>query len=117
MIVARQWVKDHNMPVFVLALDRCNDPKLHIPACPNCDGMEMVYIRLAEAGPYKTPGSGKNISTWYDGDGQYGKGWYIIDRTIGFECPHCKGKPYTPGPAVPARMPIDITAVLPTAGL
>ena len=111
MVIAKQWAKDHNMPVFVLAYDHSDDPKLHIPSCKNCSGAEVIFLRLIKAGPYKNNGSLKDISTWYDGDGQYGKGWYIVDRTLAFECPACKGKPYEPGP-VAVRMPIDITAVL-----
>ncbi len=110
-IIARGWVRDHQKPVFVLAYDHCTDPLLHIPTCPNCNGVGGVYLYFANEGPYPTPSAGGKVVKWYEGDGRFGKGWYIIERMDSFLCPECKNRPYEPGP-VAVRAPIDITSVL-----
>ena len=113
-VIAKNWVREHNKPAFILAYDHCDDPKLHIPTCPNCNGVGFVYLYLADAGPYPAPSAGNKVVKWYDGDGQFGKGWYTVDKSIGFLCPKCLNKPYEPGPVAPMR--IDITAMLSSVG-
>ena len=51
--------------------------------CPNCGGAGYLYLFVATAGPFKTPGQGVGvISHWYDG------GWWI-GGTYAFKCPAC----------------------------
>lgn len=73
-------------PAFVKAYERSANPL----ACPNCQGVGMIVLNLAASGPFKSPPGG--VITWFDGNEKYGKGWYVIDKTLAFECPECKGK-------------------------
>jgi predicted RNA-binding Zn-ribbon protein involved in translation (DUF1610 family) len=92
IVAARNWMREHNQPVFILAMNQNLDPTLHIPTCPNCDDVGFIFLRLAKAGPLKVPGSLAEVSTWFDGNGQFGKGWYIIEKTLSFDCPECSGR-------------------------
>lgn len=79
-------------PAFVKAMEH----NLIEGGCPNCGGVGVVYVVFAKAGPFHSaPTSG--VGTWFDGDGRYGKGWYAVDRTLGYQCPECKGVPKQTG--------------------
>ena len=83
---ARQWEQSRGKPAILLAFARSTPL-----ACENCNGVGAVYIRLCSHGPYNTPGGLGKVSTWFEGDGQFRKGWYIVEKTLGFVCPKCKG--------------------------
>jgi hypothetical protein len=86
MAVARIHQNKNNQPVFTWSVNISDEPG----ECPNCGGNGEIYMRLAERGPYSfVPGS-KNAVTWYDGDGQFPKGWYVIQETMAFPCPKCQ---------------------------
>ena len=56
--------------------------------CKNCADLGYVYVTFCRAGPMKrVPGSG--IAVYYDGGADAGKGWYVVDHTKAFACPHC----------------------------
>lgn len=86
MAIARMHQKQYNQPVFTWSVSQGLPDE-----CPNCGGNGEVYMRLAEKGPFSyVPGSKKPV-TWFAGDGQFPKGWYIVKETMGFVCPKCKG--------------------------
>ncbi len=85
---AMDWMRGRNQPAFVLAYEEPGP--LSIPVCPNCQGVGVLYVALAESGPWKAPGNVKTVSKWFEGNGQFGKGWYSINQTIAVECPECK---------------------------
>ena len=70
---------------FVKAYDKAHSPL----ACPNCQGMGFVHLVLTKSGPNSSPSPG-GVLTWFDGNERYGKGWYIIERTLQYDCPECK---------------------------
>lgn len=80
--VAKSWIEG-GKPAFVLSFEQ------NLEACPNCQGNEVVYLCLAEAGPYKLPPVTRKPIRWFDGDGNFGKGWYIIKSTAAYRCPEC----------------------------
>jgi len=82
--VAAQAHERTGYPAFVKAYERATNPL----ACPNCQDVGAVLLTLAKAGPFKSPPS-NGVITWFDGDERYGKGWYVIDRTMQFDCPEC----------------------------
>jgi hypothetical protein len=84
--MAKNWETTYKMPVFTWAMTQMQEID-----CPNCGGGGVVYLRLAEKGPYATPSTTKQISTYHPGDGVYRRGWYVIKDTVGFVCPKCKG--------------------------
>lgn len=92
-LTARDW-RDGGKPAFVRAFEQ------RLDACPNCQGVGFVVLILADKGPLRSPALGRAVSTWYDGDGVNGKGWYTVNNTICYTCPECKGvekgsdKPY-----------------------
>lgn len=83
---AKAYQAAHSMPVFTWAME----PEEKTD-CDNCGGGGIVYLRLAERGPFSTPATTRQPSTYFDGDGQFGKGWYVVKETMGFTCPKCKG--------------------------
>jgi hypothetical protein len=80
---ARNWIKSHQMPALVLAFD------VQPNTCKNCGGNERVYLRLCGKGPYRSTFLNKKPFTYFDGNGQFGKGWYTVDMTEIFDCPAC----------------------------
>lgn len=70
-------------PAFVKAYDKSSNPL----ACPNCQGVGFIILNLAKAGPFKSPPGG--VITWFDGNEKYRQGWYVIDKTLAFDCPEC----------------------------
>ena len=85
LAIARKWEAERRMPVLILAYD-------NIPGtCPNCSGIGLLYMKLTEKGPIGTPGDAKSVYTWFDGNEQFGKGWYKVSDTMVFTCPKCGG--------------------------
>ena len=74
-------------PVFIRSLS--HNPRT-LNYCPNCGGSGYVYITLIDKGPFQHVPTTSSPITWFDGDGQYGKGWYVVEKTMGFACPECK---------------------------
>ena len=73
-------------PAFVKAYEQARNQLV----CPNCQGVGFVMITLTEAGPYSSPSS-SGVITWFDGNEQWGKGWYRVGKTLTYDCPKCKG--------------------------
>ena len=85
---SRAWMAG-GKPAFVKAIQRSEIEN----GCMNCAGLGVVYVVFADKGPLKTPVPARYTPcTWFDGDGRYGKGWYVVDRTEGYTCPACLGK-------------------------
>ena len=86
-IDARLWQRsgEHNV-AFVRAL-----PRSESGGCQNCGDRGVVYVTFAVGPPTRTPKGIARPSCWFDGDGRVAKGWYEIDRTRAFPCPHCVG--------------------------
>jgi hypothetical protein len=70
---------------FIRAYDKSHNPLV----CPNCQGIGFVLLVLTSSGPFSSP-SPMGVLTWFDGDELHGKGWYVIDRTMQYDCPECK---------------------------
>ena len=85
-----QAAKSHKIatkrPVFIKAF--LHDPTMS-NYCKNCGGGRRVVMNLIEKGPYRDVPTTQNAITWFDGDGENGKGWYVIERTLSFDCPEC----------------------------
>jgi hypothetical protein len=96
----RAHQRQYNQPVFTWAISQGEPDE-----CPNCGGNGEVYMRLAEKGPFSYVPQSKKAITWYDGDGTFPKGWYIIRETIGFVCPKCKGAQTVR--SEPVRVPME----------
>jgi len=96
---ALTMVKAHqansNMPAFTWAMNQ--DPV----SCQNCGGNGEVYLRLAEKGPFSFVPATRKVITYFDGDGRFGKGWYIIKDTQAFPCPECQVIVKPPSPMKP----------------
>ncbi len=59
--------------------------------CKNCGDAGFVMISFTRAGPFDSVPNhrfGETI-TYYGGSEEVGPGWYIISRTISFDCHHC----------------------------
>lgn len=72
------------MPVFMRVLAQTPAGK-----CKNCAGAGWLFITFCKNGPYKTPPA-IDVGTWWEGNGQFPKGWYTVEDTISYECPACK---------------------------
>lgn len=94
------WQREHRQPVFARVFAKSAD------GCKNCCGSGLVYLSFASAFLHDSPriiAAGKSIgekgerkikyspTTYFDGDGEFGKGWYAIDETVPFDCPLCGG--------------------------
>ena len=92
---AKAHESQYHMPVFTWAMipESAED-------CKNCGGSGIVYMRLAERGPFGSPTTHK-VVTWFDGDGHLRKGWYIVKETMTFPCPKCQVTVKSPGPMKP----------------
>lgn len=67
--------------------------------CKNCQDHGVVYVSFLGKGPTKAPLTTKKPSTYLEGNGRVGEGWYIVDTTVGYICPHCDGNPEALPPA------------------
>jgi len=59
--------------------------------CKNCGGAGFIMVSFTRAGPFDAvpnhrPGE---TLTWFEGNNQAGKGWYITNKTISYPCHHC----------------------------
>jgi len=101
----REWTAG-GKPAFVKAMEH----SFTEAGCPNCGGGGIVYVVFCDKGPILSPPAGK-VGTWFDGDGRYGRGWYVVSRTDGYTCPECKGIPRHTGRYVlpPKDVPESIT--------
>lgn len=100
-VAARTWMRDKKQPAFIIAIDHTASTL----ACPNCNDLGAIYLKLCKSGPYQRPISEKIAYVWYEGDSNFGKGWYVLDNTLAFACPECKGIARQPGkPITPERM-------------
>ena len=88
-LAIKDWLRNHPA-AFVMANDRGDN--WDDTYCRNCAGMGIISIRFADKGPYKFVPQTDRAITWFDGDGITRKGWYILEPTRGFTCPHCKGE-------------------------
>lgn len=94
------WQREHHQPVFA----RVFEQEGH--GCKNCCGTGLVYLSFASAFLHDNPkvvattksigdkGEKKVVNhpiTYFEGNGEFGKGWYAIDETIPFDCPRCNG--------------------------
>lgn len=52
--------------------------------CRNCMDEGVVYVSFLGAGPTKAPITTKVPSTWVE------HGWYVIENTKAYPCPHCQ---------------------------
>lgn len=84
-------------PAFVTAYVKSNNPD----DCPNCQGIGFVMVKFCKSGPFFTPAAGTSVITWYEGSERFGAGWYIVEKTQGFPCPKCEGKPAPIKPFAP----------------
>jgi hypothetical protein len=70
------------------------------PICGNCQDMGIVYVSFLGDGPTVTPPTIRKAATYLEADGEKHRrgGWYIIEQTAGYWCPHCHG-----GKDIPAK--------------
>ena len=50
-------------------------------------------VSCCSKGPTQSPITMAKPSTYYEGGPKFDKGWYLIERTISYICPHCNGNP------------------------
>ena len=60
-------------------------------SCKNCAGEGIVYLSFLGAGPTRLPLPGTRPSTFVPASEKNGEGWFIIEKTSGYPCPHCQG--------------------------
>ena len=86
IIAAREHIRA-GKPAFVRAYERVAD------GCPNCQDIGFVLLIRADSGPYTkfVPSGIGKVVCWFDGDGEHGKGWYLIMDTLAYSCPKCGG--------------------------
>jgi len=97
-MAAQAWL-NQNKPCFIKAYHR------HEGECPNCQGMGIVFLIRCDGGPYRSPSM--KACTWFDGNGQFGKGWYTFTPAdlLAYECPKCKNQPKPEGEYVMSPEP------------
>jgi len=100
--MAEMAIKDHPRPCFIRAVEL--DDR-YTGYCRNCAGLGVVLISFSDSGPFHDIPTTRKPITFFDGDGQTGKGWYILGKTEEFTCPHCKGISRTY--AAPAKEQVD----------
>lgn len=83
----RFWEKSENAPAFVRALASQADS-----GCRNCADYGVILISFCKYGPSSLPLSHKKASTYFPGNTRFGKGWYLIEQTLGISCPACKDR-------------------------
>lgn len=88
-IIIERWQREKRMPVFIMAVA----PDYGALNCRNCNGLGTIYIKLSKSGPYRSPMSPKIPVTYFEGNGVFGKGWYVIEKILDFTCPVCQGVP------------------------
>jgi len=84
--LAASWESSHRKPAIALSFQN-----QYPGQCKNCGGLGGVYMRLTNAGPYSTPLGLGQISTYFEGNERFGRGWYAVDKTYSYPCPDCGG--------------------------
>ncbi len=85
----RDWTaKNKNHKAFYRVIPQMN------ASCQNCGDALFLMVSFARSGPYsQVPGHRRGESlTWFDGSQSAGAGWYIVARTMQYDCPHCRGE-------------------------
>jgi RecJ-like exonuclease len=109
MLTIQVHERDNKMPALIVAIERGELSN----ACPNCQGVGVIMVRLTRAGPFQQPTGGTStVVTWYDGGDRFRKGFYVVDKTMTFVCPKCKGQAPDLGEFVPAPEGVDIVAAM-----
>ena len=100
----KAWENRYKRPALISVFEQ----QQHARFCKNCAGMGAVYITFCEAGPSDVVYSGKKPSTYFEGNGRFGKGWYLIGDTQAYKCGMCDGTGNNPdyqrGPLVKKSM-------------
>lgn len=60
--------------------------------CKNCGDAGFVMVSFTRAGPFQDVPNHRvgETLTWFEGNQECGKGWYIITNTISYKCHHCE---------------------------
>ncbi len=66
-------------------------PQVNGAGCKNCGDLGVLYVTKCKIGPISSPRYANKSIVWFDGDGRAGKGWYVIDETIAYDCTNCSG--------------------------
>jgi hypothetical protein len=61
----------------------------HPHACSNCQGHGNVLVSFFSGGPLRGSVGGTKRAAWLELEGK--AGWYVIEQTVGYECPACGG--------------------------
>ncbi len=80
----RFWEQHERGPAFVRVITGGEEVR-----CPNCADYGVVLISFCKYGPTEMPLSQKKPSTYFSGNQRFGKGWYMIEQSLGLECPTC----------------------------
>jgi len=80
----KYWERTEKAPAFVRVLGEDADAD-----CPNCAGYGAVLISFCKYGPSAAPLTNKKPSTYFPGNGRFGKGWNLIEQTLALPCPRC----------------------------
>ena len=80
----RAQERSERAPAFVRVLR--HDPDA---ACQNCAGYGVILISFCKYGPSDAPLTNRKASTYFSGNGHFGKGWYLIEQTLAIACPRC----------------------------
>ena len=81
---AKNW-RARGKAVFQMVVETREDAE-----CRNCSDVRYIYLSFCKAGPFQTAPSTKAVVTWFDGNNIYGKGFYIVENTVAYPCPHCE---------------------------
>ncbi len=72
--------------------------------CSSCGGEGNVFLRFLRDGPTPQPRAEKeHANTWLPSSPVIKAGWWVIERTDGYLCPHCHGTGLEPIPLSPDR--------------
>ena len=60
--------------------------------CKNCSDAGFIMVSFTRAGPFNSVPNHKpgEVLTWFDGNAEAGKGWYIVTKTISYPCHRCE---------------------------
>ena len=83
----RGWERGKK-PTFARVMEQYPNAK-----CKNCGDRGFIMVSYCGKGPTFAPITTAKASLYFEGNAQFGKGWYQIERTISYICPHCKGVP------------------------
>ena len=60
--------------------------------CKNCGDWRQIVVSFCSKGPSMQPVTPHKPSTYFSGNGTVGKGWYLIENTVTYDCPNCSGR-------------------------